>query len=224
MSAMATTGREGARLIRARPVLLLILGITFFGGMWSEAFDRLGQAHLLVDVGVPDFAGLDAVVWFGLIAAGSLVLSIAVAQPLVSRLERLDRAGMARFLLVLDGGLIAAMLGFALAGAFAVAIAAYLATGLARSLGGPVQAAWVNSNVENSRIRATVISMTNLGDSVGEWGGGPALGAIGNAFGIRAALVTGAVALSPALALFGRAIRRHGREPVLERPVPAATV
>lgn len=57
--------------------------------------------------------------------------------------------------------------------------------------------------------------MTNLGDSVGQWGGGPALGGIGNVFGIRAALVAGAVALSPALALYARAIRHHGREPEL---------
>jgi MFS transporter, DHA3 family, tetracycline resistance protein len=223
---LARTGGDGLRLIRASPVLLLIVGITLFQGMSSEAIDRLWEAHFLTDVGVPSLLGLDAVVWFGLIAAASLVLSVALAQPLLSRLERLDRGGMARFLLALDVGLILAMVGFALAGAFAVALVAYLATGMARSLGGPVQAAWVNSNVESSRIRATVISMTNLGDSVGEWGGGPALGAIGNVFGIRAALVAGAVALSPALALFGRAIRHHGGEPKLEQPqpVPAATV
>jgi DHA3 family tetracycline resistance protein-like MFS transporter len=221
MSAMATTGREGARLIRARPVLLLILGITFFGGMWSEAFDRLGQAHLLVDVGVPDFAGLDAVVWFGVLAAVGLALAVAVAQPLVRRFERLDRAAMARTLLVLDAAMIASTLAFAFAGAFALAVGAYWAINVARSLAGPVSSAWVNSNVDDSRVRATVISMTNLGDSVGQWGGGPALGAIGNVFGIRAALAAGAIALVPALGLYGRAIRHHGREPELDHPSPA---
>jgi DHA3 family tetracycline resistance protein-like MFS transporter len=221
MSAMATTARDGARLIRGRPVLLLILGITFFSGMWSEAFDRLGQAHLLVDVGVPDFAGLDAVVWFGVLAAVGLGLSVAVAQPLIRRFERLDRAAMARTLLVLHSTLIASTLAFAFAGVFALAIAAYWAINVARSLAGPVQSAWVNSNVDDSRVRATVISMTNLGDSVGQWGGGPALGALGNAFGIRAALAAGAAVLVPALGLYGRAIRHHGREPELEQPAPA---
>jgi hypothetical protein len=63
-------------------------------------------------------------------------------------------------------------------------------------------------------VRATVLSITNLGDSAGEWGGGPALGVVGNVFGIRAALAGGAAALAPALALYGLALRRVGVEPV----------
>ncbi|MGH3036961.1 MAG: MFS transporter, partial [Gaiellaceae bacterium] len=62
-------------------------------------------------------------------------------------------------------------------------------------------------NVDDSRVRATVISITNLGDSAGQWGGGPALGAVGSAFGMRAALFVGALVLAPALLLYGRAIR-----------------
>jgi hypothetical protein len=60
-----------------------------------------------------------------------------------------------------------------------------------------------------------VISMTNLGDSAGEWGGGPVLGVVGNAFGIRAALAASAAALSPALVLYTRALKHQGREPEL---------
>jgi hypothetical protein len=36
------------------------------------------------------------------------------------------------------------------------------------------------------------------------------LGAIGNVWGIRAALAAGATALAPAAALYARAIRKHG--------------
>jgi MFS family permease len=221
LRSLATTGADGVRLIRATPVLVLIVAITFFQGMSGEGLDRLWEAHFLKNIGVPGLFGLDVVVWFGVIAAASLLLALAVAQPLVSRLSRLDRGGMARVLLVLDGALIAAMLGFALAGSFALALGAFLVTSLVRSLGGPVQAAWVNANVAESRIRATVISLTNLGDSLGEWTGGPGLGVIGNVFGIRAALAAGAAALVPSIGLFARAVRRHGRERGLERPVPA---
>jgi DHA3 family tetracycline resistance protein-like MFS transporter len=71
-------------------------------------------------------------------------------------------------------------------------------------------------------VRATVISITNQADAVGQWTGGPALGAIGSVFSIRAALVAGAACMAPALALYGRAVRQHGREPELERlPEPA---
>ena len=84
---------------------------------------------------------------------------------------------------------------------------AYWGICVARSLGS-VYSTWLNANIEDSSVRATVISMTNLGDSAGEWGGGPALGVVGNAFGIRAALATGAAALTPALLLYGLALRR----------------
>jgi DHA3 family tetracycline resistance protein-like MFS transporter len=81
---------------------------------------------------------------------------------------------------------------------------------------------WLNQSIDDSRVRATVISITNLADSIGQWSGGPALGGIGSAFSIRAALAAAAAALSPALLLYARAIRHHGREPELERlPEPA---
>jgi hypothetical protein len=70
-----------------------------------------------------------------------------------------------------------------------------------------------------------VISISGQADAVGQAGGGPGLGALGNAFGIRAALVAGAFLLAPALGLYGRALTHGGREPELDRlpeVVPAA--
>ena len=71
--------------------------------MSSEAFDRLWEAHFLLDVGMPAFAGLDPILWFGVLNAGALLLALVIAQPLVPRFERVGREGMARSLLVLDG-------------------------------------------------------------------------------------------------------------------------
>jgi DHA3 family tetracycline resistance protein-like MFS transporter len=203
---LAETARDGGRLIRARPILLLTVAIAFFGGMWSEAFDRLWEAHFLLDVGLPAFAGLDPILWFGVLNAGALVLALAAAQPLVPRFERAGRRGMARILLALDSTLIAATLGFAFAESFALAVGALWTIQVARSLIGPVYYTWLNANIEDSRVRATVISITNLGDSAGQWGGGPVLGAIGSAYSIRAALGVGALALAPALWLYGKAL------------------
>ena len=39
--------------------------------------------------------------------------------------------------------------------------------------GARVSSTWLNANVEDSRVRATVLSMTNVFGSAGEWGGGP---------------------------------------------------
>ena len=220
-AAMTGTAREGSTLIRRNPMLLLIVGVVFFLGASDEGFDRLWEAHFLIDVGVPGFAGLDQVVWFGVLAAGATLLAILVAQPLSARLSQLNPGGMAKALLVSDALRIVGLLVFAFATSFAVALAAFWAARLVRSLAAPVYSTWINANVEESRVRATVLSMTNVFGSAGEWGGGPGLGVVGNLFGIRAALAGSAAVVTPALLLYGRAIRHHGREPELRTVLPA---
>jgi DHA3 family tetracycline resistance protein-like MFS transporter len=212
LASMKGTARQGGTLIRRSPLLLLIVGIGFFLGASDEGFDRLWEAHFLLDVGVPGFAGLDQVVWFGVLAAGATLLAILVARPLSRRLSSQGPAGMARTLLVFDALRVVGLLAFAFSGSFVLALAAFWGARLTRSLAAPVHSTWLNANVEDSTVRATVLSMTNVFESAGEWGGGPALGGIGNIFGIRAALAGSALALLPALGLYGRAIRHHGRD------------
>ncbi len=220
LASMTRTAREGGTLIRRNPLLLLTVGIAFVLGASDEGFDRLWEAHFLVDVGVPDFAGLDQVVWFGVLAAGAMLLAILVAQPLSRRLSKLGPSGMAKTLLVSDALRIVALLAFAFATSFAVALVAFWGARVVRSIAAPVYSTWLNANVEDSHVRATVLSMTNVFGSAGEWGGGPALGVVGNVFGIRIALAASAALLAPALALYGRAIRHHGHEPGAVLPAP----
>ena len=124
-ASMAQTARAGSSLIRRRPILLLIVGISFFLGASDEGFDRLWEAHFLLDVGVPGFAGLDEVVWFGVLGAGSLLLAILVAQPLAGRFATMGSERMARSLLAFDGLRIVGLLTFAFAGSFALALVAF---------------------------------------------------------------------------------------------------
>ncbi len=204
----ATTGRAAARHVRRTPVLLLILAITASWGAWSEAYDRLGQAHLIRDVGLPDFAGLSYVVWFGVIAVVSLLLTLIIAQPLNLRLEQASRQTVTRVLLLADVALIATVTAFALAGAFWLALLAMLATNTIRSLVSPLFSSWLNQSITDSTVRATVLSFASQADALGQWTGGPAIGAIGEWFGIRAALVAGAALLAPAVGLYARAVGR----------------
>jgi DHA3 family tetracycline resistance protein-like MFS transporter len=116
---------------------------------------------------------------------------------------------MARALFWLDASLLASALVFGLAGRFWLALVAYFATGVARNVASPIFGAWLNRNIEESGVRATVLSITNQADAVGQWTGGPAIGLIGDAFSIRAALSAGALCMAPALSLYRRAAR-HG--------------
>ena len=210
LRSMAATGLAGASLVRRTPVLLLILALAASWGAWSEAFDRLSEAHIIRDVGLPQIAGVSFVVWFGVISAASLLLSFAVARPLNRRLAGAPRRTITCVLLAADVALIGAGVVFALAGAFWAALAALLLLNTVRSLVGPLFRSWLNQSISESNVRATVMSIASQADAIGQWTGGPAIGAIGSRFGMRAALTLGALLLSPAIALYARALRRGG--------------
>ena len=214
---VGATARGGARLVRARPVLLMLLAVAAFSGMSSEGFDRLWEAHLLQDIGLPSLGGLDPVVWFGVINAGALVLGYLAAEVIGRRLDVGSVAVASRALFVLDALTIAGVLAFALAGSFALALAAFWLAGIARKLGEPMYLAWLNQGLQPG-VRATVISISSQSNALGQVAGGPVVGAVGTLTGIRAALTVAAVTLSPALLIYAKAIRRGGVEPPLDSP------
>jgi MFS transporter, DHA3 family, tetracycline resistance protein len=219
---LVATAREGARYARRTPIILLLLATTLFAGAASEAFDRLREAHLIRDVGLPQLGSLDPVVWFGVFGVASMVVGLVGSTVLLRHFERATRGGMARLLFMLTAVLAAGWMVFALAGNLALAVGALLVAGLARSLVGPLYMTWLNQQITDSSVRATVISISGQADAIGQTAGGPVLGLIGNVFGIRAALVAAAFVLTPALALYGRAMRHGGKEPELEQ-LPAPT-
>jgi MFS transporter, DHA3 family, tetracycline resistance protein len=214
--ALRTTAVTGGRLVRGHHILLLIVGITFFAGAASEGLDRLWEAHLIRDVGLPELWGLDPVVWFGVFNVVGLLAGIVVTSFLVPRFEHADNAKLARALLGLTIVLSGSVIVFGLTASFVVASIAYLVARLVRRLKDPLYLTWLNRNVEDSSVRATVNSIASQSGAVGEVGGGLAIGAVGTLATLRAALVATGLLLTPAIALYARALRHGGREPELE--------
>jgi MFS transporter, DHA3 family, tetracycline resistance protein len=220
---MRTTAVAGARYARAAPVIVLLVTVGVFAGMSSEGFDRLKEAHFLRDVGLPAVGHLSPVVWFGVFYLVGMALGFVGTTYLIRRFERDGSETIAAALLGLVVFELAAMVMFAVAWSAWAAIAALLGVFLARDLADPLYTIWLNEQITDSSVRATVFSITGQADAIGQAAGGPVIGAIGNVWGIRAALLAGATALAPAAALFARAIGRHGREPELEElPQPAS--
>jgi DHA3 family tetracycline resistance protein-like MFS transporter len=219
---MTATVRDGARVMRYRPLAFTILAVAAVFGGFSEGFDRFWEAHFLTSIGLPDLGGLDPVVWFGIIGAGSSVLGFVATGVATRRLSVLGPRGAVRALFAFDAVLIGSVLLFALAGNFALALAAYWSASLMRILQGPVYTAWLNQDVD-SRVRATVLSMSGQADALGQFTVGPALGALGTTLGLRAALAAAAAALSPALLLYGRALRRGPATTTAAEHRPVAT-
>jgi DHA3 family tetracycline resistance protein-like MFS transporter len=221
LAELRATAVKGGRYVRVQRILLLLIGIELVGGMGAEAFDRLKEAHFIRDIGLPGIGNFEPVVWFGAFSVVSMVFGFFAIGRLRARFERIGTGGIARLLFAATAFVILAQLFFALTRSAAIAIAALLSIFFVRGLVQPLWSIWLNQQITDSSVRATVLSMTGQADAVGQAVGGPVLGAIGNVWGIRAALTTGALVLTPALALYGRALRRGGSEPELsELPDP----
>jgi DHA3 family tetracycline resistance protein-like MFS transporter len=223
LAELRSTATRGGRYAWAQPIVMLLIGVELFMGTSSEAFDRLKEAHFLRDVGLPALGSLDPVIWFGTFWLAGMILNIAAIGSLIKRVEQGGRTSVAQFLFGFTALELAAMLLFALTGSTWLAIGALLGVFFARNMQGPLYDTWLSRQITDSSVRATVFSLTGQANAVGQAGGGPVLGVLGNVWGIRTALATGALSIAPALGLYGRAIAHEGREPELdELPLPAA--
>ncbi|HEX9038807.1 MAG TPA: MFS transporter [Ktedonobacterales bacterium] len=203
MAEVGRTARVGVALARARPAVLLILGVTLFQGMASEGFDRLGQAHFLLDTKLPPLGPLKPLAWFGAFSIMIILLGLGATELSRRRVNTSSHQSVSRTLLWLVVALALFMAVFGLARAFAVAVVAYIAANVIRRVVGPLSTAWINQHAED-RTRATVLSLEGQSDALGQIAGGPVVGAIGLAVSLPAALLASAFALLPALALYVR--------------------
>ena len=218
--AMGSTFREGLRVARHRPFVASILGIGLVFGAFSEGFDRLSEAHFLRDLSFPLLGNLQPVVWFGMMSAATMLLSLPASELARCKVNPRNsaaspkghgRAAVARALFAVSALLSAGVIAFALAGSFWIALLAYLAASVLRQVQDPLYTTWLNQHVDSS-VRATVISMGGQANALGQIAGGPGIGAVGAAVSLRAALALSGVLLTPALALYGRVLRRrHSR-------------
>jgi len=208
---MLKTVRDAWNLARRQPILWFLLAIGLFYGLYSEGFDRLWTPHLLENFTLPGMDEVEPVVWFGVIRGVLLLVSLGATEVARRRVDTEHALSMARALLLNGAGIILALVGFALARSFWLAITLYWLIGALRSVAGPLQTAWYNLLIDDRRVRATLFSVSGQVDAIGQIAGGPGVGAIGNR-SLRAALVTSALILSPVLPLYTLAIRRSSRK------------
>jgi DHA3 family tetracycline resistance protein-like MFS transporter len=222
--AMLDTLREGWRLVRGNSLLLTILAIEIFFGAYSEGFDRLWETHFLKTFTFPAIGTLPPIVWIGAINLGSRLIVLAGVEIARRRVNTNSHIGVARALYGLNSVLSASMVIFGMAGSFVVGVGAFWSARLMRSTIEPLADAWLNQHVE-SHVRATTFSMRAQVNALGQVAGGPAIGLIADALGLRAAMIISGILLTPALWLYRRAMR-HDPAPVaaqaVQQEIPAA--
>jgi DHA3 family tetracycline resistance protein-like MFS transporter len=211
---MARTFRSGLAMLHKRPALYTILGIGLFYGLYREAYDRLWVKLILDNFSFPAFGPLKPESWFGVINAIGLIFGVIATEIVRRRLDTNSHRSIARLLLTASAGLAAGLLAFAFSGNLILALAANWSIGVLRTIISPVFDAWVNQKLD-SRVRATVLSMSAQVDAIGQIAGGPALGAVGNLISVRAAIAAAALVLSPILFLYNHTLRNHGEPMVI---------
>lgn len=202
--ASMTESLRGARaMIRVRPVLVTVLVVSALHGASTETFDRLWELHLLRGIGLPRLAGLDPILWFGVINAVGLVLGIVAIEVVKKRVDVVRGPGIVRALIGVNVLLIVTTAAFGLTGGFAEAVATFWLVDVLRYTHLPLFQAWVNRGLQPAS-RATINSAASQMDGLGQIFGGPVLGAIGAVRSVAAAIVAASVLRIPALFLLRR--------------------
>lgn len=209
---MLTTFQAGIGLVRRRPALITFAVIGLVVGLYSEAWDRLAQPHLLETFHFPTINGyeLSTIEWFGILNLIFILVGIGANELANRRVDTSQSRAALKALHVSYAGMVAAMMVFILTANFYVAIAAMILFNGLRTITFPLQSTWVNQQIE-SKIRATVLSMSGQIDAIGQLSGGPILGGIGRLLSLRAALWASALMLSTTLPLYQRLRRLEDR-------------
>lgn len=200
------TVKEIKSLVKLQPMLMYLLLIGLFYGLYSEGLDRLYTKYFMDSFNIGALS-IKPVVFFGILSGIKMILNISVLE-LLNRKTDTGRNTVVKVLISSTILIIIMLLAFGLTDSLAIAFVVFLFIGVGRDIISVFMDIWLNSLIENPNTRATMFSVRGQVDSVGQIGGGPVLGLIANMFSIRTAIIVSAFILSPILFLYNR-VRCH---------------
>jgi len=198
---MTATLHDGLGMLRRRPALYTILGIGLFYGLYSEGFDRLWTPLLLKRFTFPASETVPLMVWFGLLRAGALLLSMGINAWAQKRIDMAQSAQLVRTFAASSAALVASLFLFAFSRNLLLSVGLFWSISMLRNLNGPLYTAWVNQRLD-SQVRATVISMSSLVDALGQIVAGPLVGLLAVETSLQNGLLASAALLAPVLLIF----------------------
>jgi MFS transporter, DHA3 family, tetracycline resistance protein len=202
---MGDTLRRAKGMLRQRPALGSILWVGLFIGLYSEGFDRLWVAHVTSQFSFPLFSG---VTWMGIIQGSAMLLTALVMEGVKRRVEISNQRTLLLLQTLIVGLIVSGLVGFALTGQFFTAVVIFILISILRGVESPLYTTWTNHHLD-PQVRATILSISSLVDSVGQASGGPLMGAAARQAGTRWGLLTSAGLLAPVMGVFGRMIARR---------------
>lgn len=211
----AATARAGTRAITASRVLVLCAVAILVAGGASEAFDRLWEAHLLVDVGFP--GSWSPLVWFGVITTLSAAVGIVLPGLVERAAPAATRSQLMHWLVGLTALQVVGLFAFGLASSLFVAASALLVVNQTRRLRASLMASWLVPLTPRAQ-RATALSALEQCDSLGQVLIGPGFGLLARTAGISAAIVASGAVMAPATGVLLAAGRADERTTSVSAP------
>lgn len=199
---------SGIGLVKQNSVLMIVILTGLIFGMFSEGFDRLWTPYMIESFVFPDLWGLKSVTWFGIfamVANGLAIIGVKYAERLT---DTNNHQSTVKTLLISNALLAISVIIFGLASTFTVAAVGFWLVSMFREVRNPIYDAWMNQNVE-SKVRATVFSICDQANSVGQIVGGPVLGLVATMISLRFSIVLAGLVLIPTLWLYYYSMTEH---------------
>lgn len=198
------TFRQGWSIVRTSQMLMLVLLVSVFYGFASEGFDRLWQKVLLDGYVLPKVGPFDDTFWWSVLGTASLLGGYAFNHVIKKRVDTSSARSITTALLVMTAVLIASLAGYALSTSLTVAVCLFVLSRALRRAMDPLLKTWTNLYATPEH-RATILSFGSQAHSIGEIGGGPVVGTIGQYFTAAKAVMTAAFLLVPTLPVLFKA-------------------
>lgn len=195
------TLRTGIDYIRKSRILISMLIIALFYGLYSEGIDRLWNAHFLENFSFPTFWSLEPIIWFGIINTVAMLINILILSRIKKKLIETGKQQRVWLLIGINALLIISIFIFGGARSFATALIAFWTLKILRTVNGPIYRAFINQHV-SSNVRATVISTLGQCDSLGQILAGPIIGYIALKSSISIAIIVSGFLLLPVVFLY----------------------
>jgi len=194
------TFSQGLKMIKGHRLLLIMVGISFLYGLYSEGFDRLWTAHLLMDIGLPGQIDIPSISWIGVISGVAMLINVFVIQYIKKKMTHFADQDIYSTLMLLNLFMVVSLAGFALSNNLTLAIATYFIFYITRHINGPIYRAWMNKHIK-SEVRATVLSTYGQIDALGQIISGPVIGIIASRYSLSVGLFASVLILMPIVIL-----------------------
>jgi len=195
------TFRAGIQYIRLKTIFLWIFMATFFVGAFGEGFMRLWPLIVLDGFSLPEIAGFGEELWFGIIRAGSIPLTLLTTEWVRRRVDLTDSRSVVNALFASGIGLIVVVLMVALSPVFGAVLIGLWAMRALFSVTEPLLETWINQHID-SDLRATILSVNGQVNSFGEMLGGPIVGGVASFTTVRFAISASTILMMAALGVF----------------------